>query len=274
MRFSIITINLNNKIGLQHTIDSVICQTYKDYEWIMIDGGSTDGSAELIEQNKHLFSWRCSEKDKGIYNAMNKGIKKAKGEYLLFLNSADCLYDENVLTKISEEHLTADIIAGLAEAMDTHKLLHHYDNNPLMQVYYATFDHQATFIKRELLLNRPYDEDLRIASDWKFWLQAILYDRATVEYSDVIVVKQDPGGISSNNIELGNKERKMVLSQVLSPMLYQTLRDFQNLRLNIEYRRLTFMKAQTPWLFWTIHKIIALHAKIAKLFVKNPPPQI
>lgn len=56
MRFSIITINLNNKIGLQHTIDSVICQTYKDYEWIMIDGGSTDGSAELIEQNKHLFS--------------------------------------------------------------------------------------------------------------------------------------------------------------------------------------------------------------------------
>ena len=80
MKLSIITINYNNKAGLQKTIDSVICQTWKDYEWIIIDGGSTDGSKELIEQYQQYFAYWCSEPDKGVYNAMNKGITKAKGE--------------------------------------------------------------------------------------------------------------------------------------------------------------------------------------------------
>ena len=94
---SIITINFNDKIGLQRTFDSVFAQDYQDFEYIVIDGGSNDGSKELIENNAQKISYWISEPDKGIYNAMNKGILKATGEYLLFLNSGDHLYSHTVL---------------------------------------------------------------------------------------------------------------------------------------------------------------------------------
>ena len=80
MKLSIITVNYNNREGLQRTIDSVVSQTFRDFEWIVIDGGSTDGSKELIKQYADHFSYWVSEPDKGIYNAMNKGILKATGE--------------------------------------------------------------------------------------------------------------------------------------------------------------------------------------------------
>ena len=112
MRLSIITVNYNNKDGLQKTIDSVISQTFKDFEWIVIDGGSTDGSRELIEKNKNYFSFWCSEHDKGVYNAMNKGIVHAKGEYLNFMNSGDCFVSNKVLEKIFSNDYTNDILYG------------------------------------------------------------------------------------------------------------------------------------------------------------------
>ena len=101
MKLSIITINFNNKDGLKRTIESVISQKFQEFEWIIIDGGSSDGSKLLIEEvarnNKKLVSYWCSEPDGGIYPAMNKGIDKAKGEYILFLNSGDTLHNKNVL---------------------------------------------------------------------------------------------------------------------------------------------------------------------------------
>ena len=99
MKLSIITINFNNHDGLQKTINSVIAQTWKDFEWIIIDGGSTDGSKNLIEQYDKYITYWISESDKGIYNAMNKGIKIARGDYLQFLNSGDYFYNEKVIEK-------------------------------------------------------------------------------------------------------------------------------------------------------------------------------
>ena len=112
MKLSIITVNLNNRIGLERTINSVVSQTFKDFEWIVIDGGSTDGSKELITQYANHFAYWVSEPDKGIYNAMNKGIKVAKGEYLLFLNSGDWIIDERVAQDFIETSISADIISG------------------------------------------------------------------------------------------------------------------------------------------------------------------
>lgn len=100
MKLSIITVNLNNRDGLKRTIDSVVSQTFTDYEWIVIDGGSNDGSRELIEHYSDHFAYWCSEPDKGIYNAMNKGIAHAKGEWLQFLNSGDVLYSNNTLASV------------------------------------------------------------------------------------------------------------------------------------------------------------------------------
>src|SRR5688500_2837476 len=111
-KLSIITINLNNISGLIKNFDSVFEQTFKDLEYIIIDGGSTDGSKEIIEKNAAKFSYSVSEKDKGIYNAMNKGIVKEKGEYIYFLNSGDYLVNNEVIDKVFHETEDKDIIYG------------------------------------------------------------------------------------------------------------------------------------------------------------------
>ena len=97
MKYSIITVNYNNKEGLRKTIESVISQTFRDFEYIVIDGGSSDGSAELLKEYSDKITYWVSEPDKGIYNGMNKGIAKATGDYLNFMNSGDCFYDQQVL---------------------------------------------------------------------------------------------------------------------------------------------------------------------------------
>jgi glycosyltransferase involved in cell wall biosynthesis len=231
MKLSIITINYNNKAGLQRTIDSVICQTCKDFEWIVIDGGSTDGSKQLIEQYQSHFAYWCSEPDNGVYHAMNKGITHAKGEYLLFLNSGDALYDDNVLQKVDDVHSSADIISGQAVRMDTNELLRHYDKNLLMQLYHDTLNHQATLIKRDLFKDTCYDENLKIVSDWKFWLEAILWKKASVDVVDVIVTKQDMTGISSDQ-KKEYEERECVLQQLMPSVLKDSLDSFQKIRVS------------------------------------------
>ena len=109
---TIITINLNNSIGLRKTIESVISQTYNDFEYLIIDGGSIDGSVDVIKEYADRISYWFSEPDKGIYNAMNKGILKAKGQYLQFLNSGDYLVNKNVIENVFHELPDCDLLYG------------------------------------------------------------------------------------------------------------------------------------------------------------------
>src|SRR5690606_22317295 len=110
-KLSIVTINLNNLVGLQKTMQSVFNQTFTDYEYIVIDGGSTDGSKEYIEKHTNKLVYWVSEKDGGVYEAMNKGIIKATGEYCNFLNSGDYFWNNSVLEK-SLVHNEVDIFYG------------------------------------------------------------------------------------------------------------------------------------------------------------------
>ena len=112
MKITIITINYNNKDGLRKTIESVVRQTKPPYEYIVIDGASTDGSNLLLSEYGSFITYSVSEKDTGIYNAMNKGIKMSMGDYLLFLNSGDTLVDVNILDRVSSELMDADILEG------------------------------------------------------------------------------------------------------------------------------------------------------------------
>lgn len=157
MKLSIITVNLNNADGLKKTIDSVISQSFKDYEWIVIDGGSTDGSKELIEEYSSHFSYWVSEYDQGAYYAINKGISHAVGEYVNFLNSGDCFASSSILSDIFSKEHTADILYGymmrrsingiINSAQNMKRRLNHYD------FYFDTFGHQSTFTKRSLLIS-------------------------------------------------------------------------------------------------------------------------
>ena len=115
MKYSIITINYNNADGLRRTIESVVSQTYADYEYLIIDGGSTDGSVNAIKEYEDKISYWVSEKDGGIYNAMNKGVKVAHGEYLIFMNSGDVFYNDRVIERIESSQRTDDIISTINE---------------------------------------------------------------------------------------------------------------------------------------------------------------
>jgi len=199
MELSIITINYNNKDGLLRTIRSVESQVFRDYEWIVIDGCSNDGSKEVIEQKSSLFSYWCSERDRGIYHAMNKGIEKASGTYVLFLNSGDCLHDSDVLESLFAEEHMSDIIYGDCMAIDgNEKQVKTMPNQlSLARISSASIAHQSSFIKRTLFFNNMYDETMKIAADWKWFLYAFINNKS-FKHVDLIISDFYCDGISSH----------------------------------------------------------------------------
>ena len=203
MKLSIITINYNNRDGLQRTIDSVICQTWHDFEWIVIDGGSTDGSKELIEKYQNHFAYWCSEPDKGVYNAMNKGITKAKGEYLNFMNSGDCFYNKYTLQKVFKSEWDAEIIYGDCEQIyEKHTRIFTFPSNlNLYDLYRCNICQQAMFIQKQLLSVEGFNESYYLLADWARWIKAAL-NGATFKHSHQIICKYDMSGMSSTNEEL------------------------------------------------------------------------
>ena len=211
MKLSIITINYNNKDGLQKTIDSVICQTWRDFEWIIIDGGSTDGSKELIEKYQQHFAYWCSEPDKGVYNAMNKGIAKAKGEYLNFMNSGDCFAEANVLERLFACGYDEDIIAGLVK-LSNGEILNQNDDNLVRMLVTHTICHQATFFKKKLFENYEYNENFRLVSDWTALVKWLLFEDKKLCYTNIVVAVYDTSGASSN-MECLRAERRRAMQE-------------------------------------------------------------
>ena len=228
MKYSIITINYNNKEGLRKTIESVVNQSCKDYEYIVIDGGSTDGSREVIEEYADRISYWVSEPDKGIYNAMNKGIKAAHGEYLNFMNSGDCFNNVNVLHDILPQ-LNADIVTGNSINEDLSARPFHVSNRPTMiQFYSNTVDHQASFISRQLFEDTLYDESYKIVSDWKFYVEKIIFQNCTFSLIPVTVAICQNGGISEVRKDLDAKERSDVLAKMFPPRVLQDFERFKD----------------------------------------------
>ncbi|MEL0455960.1 glycosyltransferase family 2 protein [Flavobacteriaceae bacterium SZ-1-7] len=229
MLVSIITVNYNDKSGLERTVESVQNQNFANFEHVIIDGGSTDGSKEFIEANKTGFSYWVSELDKGIYAAMNKGIKMAKGEYLFFLNSGDDFIESDSLSNIATHLAGEDIVyfninqiqEGEVKLKKTPETLSfsylHHDLPP----------HQSTFIKKKLFDEYGYyDEELKIVSDWKFIIKALIKHNATYKYVDGVFTNFYHGGISTNpeGRKIMEKERELVLDEEF-PILMNDLKD-------------------------------------------------
>ena len=222
---TIITVNLDDKSGLSRTVESIKNQNFQDFEFIIIDGGSKDESLEVIKENESLIDYWVSEKDSGIYNAMNKGINKASGKYILFLNSGDYLLSKDALS-IDFKTITQDIVYGHLTHNNNNVLntSAYKDNIDLGFFFESTLPHGSTFIKRELFLNYGlYKTDYIIVSDWIFFLERIVVDSCSTLNLNKAVSVFTLGGISTRpeNKDLVKQERDRYLNTIM-PSFAQT----------------------------------------------------
>lgn len=221
-KISIITVNKDNAEGLKRTIDSVVSQTFTDFEWIVIDAASNDGSIDLIKQNEHHFSYWVSEPDSGIYAGMNKGIMKATGEYVYFLNSGDTFVDNEVMQKILDLSLIADIVLGKINICSDEKGIIQKDYSipfpdlTLFSLYLYGVPHQASLIKRKLFDEYGlYDESCKINADWKFFAEVLILRNKTLQHIPITIANYDATGISSVNKQQLLCDRQEVFNDLI-----------------------------------------------------------
>ena len=258
MKLSIITINYNNAEGLRKTLASVASQTYANIEHIIVDGSSTDGSVEVIREYESSLASRLkwvSERDSGIYNAMNKGIRMATSEYIQILNSGDKLFDANVTQRMiehldqinSQNENPIGILYGnmIKEYPDGRRVKDtcgggDYTPESFYYFYRGTLNHDCTYIRRDLFEKYGlYNEEMKICSDWEWYVRAIVLGGEKTVYTNIDVTVFDMTGISETNgknRELIQKERREYLESILPAAV---LRDYDMYSLPIEqYRRL------------------------------------
>jgi len=200
-KLSIITINFNNLEGLQKTVDSVINQTCKDYEYIIIDGGSTDGSKEYIQNMHKHFDYWISEPDTGIYNAMNKGIEASSGDFILFLNSGDYLYSKFVMKQINELVLVKNIIYVFDVMIENYKIEIQKGKVNSFNVFKNYICHCGTIYPTTKL---RYNENYRIISDWIFTVEMMKIFECIYKPGTISVFTL--GGISNTEMDLKHSE--------------------------------------------------------------------
>ena len=242
---SIITINYNNKNGLIKTLNSIVSQTCKNFEWIVIDGGSTDGSKELLKDHSdHIHYW-ISEPDDGIYHAMNKGIKIAKGDYLQFLNSGDYLANNKTIENFHIENYTEDVLYGNAIIVNenSEEISRFIAPNNIKLSYFwsHSLNHQATFFKKRCFEYFLYNENNKIASDVELYMQ-LIYNGYSFQKINEFIVCYDNSGIS-NQIKTG--EFTKVINNILPPAIladYTEFIAFRDIDLAIMIRKIISSK--------------------------------
>ncbi len=301
MKLSIITINYNNAVGLRKTLASVAAQTYRDIEHIIVDGGSTDGSVDVIrdyentikqsitiDQSTIQVKW-LSEPDHGIYNAMNKGIEIALGrrivnsynrselvevshtpytlhhtpslsDYIQILNSGDLLAAPDVTERMmaaldslntKRSTLNEDAISilygNMLKSYDGKKIINRdtcgngmYTPESFLYFYKGTLNHDCAYIRRDLFEKYGlYNEEMKICSDWEWYVKAIALGGEKAIYTDIDVTIFDMNGVSEShgkNTEVIQKERREYLEKILPPSV---LRDYDMYAFPIfQYQRL------------------------------------
>jgi len=258
MLTSIITINYNNRSGLEKTLNSVLSQTSRELEHVIIDGGSTDGSVDIIKAYADKTTYKVlwvSELDNGIYNAINKGILMATGDYVQILNSGDILANNDVVERMTDELERLNNSIGKPVPILYGNMIKDYGNgkkkkdtssSPLytpesfLYFYNGTLNHDSAYIRRDLFEKYGYyNEEMKICSDWEWFVRAIILGNEKTYYTNIDVTIFDMFGISESNgknKDIIKKERCEYLESIMLPSV---LRDYDTYSFAIfQYMRL------------------------------------
>lgn len=214
LRISIITATYNAAKTLEQTISSIIHQDYTDVEYIIVDGGSTDDTISIIKKYESYGIKWISEPDGGLYEALNKGICMASGDYIEIIGADDALADSNVISRIASEiEDTTDILCGqvwyVNEVTKTQRV---YSNTEMQDKNHyrgGMPPHAAMFVRREILLRYPFDISYRISGDYKFFLQCYYDNTIKIQYVDDFVAFFAASGISSNFEDCCREEKRL-----------------------------------------------------------------
>lgn len=248
-QITIVTVCLNAVNCIEETMLSVINQTYTNMEYIIIDGGSTDGTVDIIKKYSSQLTYWSSEKDKGIYDAMNKGITVAKGQYLNFMNAGDTFYNDEVLAKIFNTGMTEDYIIGIALLKNTRTT---WDPVPVDFTFAdvckgGSGNHQASFIKKSLLSD-GYDISAKIIADDLLFIDKVVFENHSYKPLPIIVSVYDTTGVSCQ-IETKQEKELERISFLKKKLPARILQDYIDSKTTIKRRILRLIKRKIKRLF-------------------------
>lgn len=261
MKVSVITINFNNLEGLRRTVESVRKQTDRNFEYIVVDGGSTDGGADYIRDNDDFIDKWVSESDRGIYHAMNKGVAMASGDYCLFLNSGDVFHNPDVMRKVNATPFDADIVLGRVNNVAEGKIVEEYipdENITLMHIFETGMHHAGSFIRTSLMEKYPYSEALKVCSDREFFIRTLIDDNCSYRTLPFVVCDFEVGGASADKCLL-KQESLAIVNSLYPPRLMD---DFTASTLRIKEMTLQLVDCRGK----IIKFICGLNILILKLF--------
>lgn len=219
---SVITVVLNGESYLEKTIQSIINQKYPNIEYIIIDGGSNDKSIDIIKKYDDCIDYWVSESDKGLYDAMNKGLSVSRGKYVIFINSGDMIYNENIFTDIVKvineiKDIDFDFIYGDTIEMNDKGDLLYKKKRSHKTIWYGMFTHHQSMIYSMNIIREKsifYDTNLKIAGDYKFTAEFLKNSKNILSLDFPISIFMQ-NGISAKLSKLGAMEYKTVRSKIL-----------------------------------------------------------
>lgn len=265
-KISVVTICYNEP-KLEKTCKSIVDQTCQDFEWVVVDGGSDEKTQKIWDRYKYRIDKFVSESDNGIYNACNKGIKLADGEYIIFMNAGDVFYNENVLKAVTAlmETTGADVIYGDHEFSFEEKNKNKISHYPqiLTPDFFITSNlcTQSVFIKKDIFnIYGNFNEKYKIAADYDKWIQFFKAGKI-FKYIPIIISSYDMNGISGNSDFILGQERKDILMEYLT----QEVKEYeQKIKENYSFFEKIFSVKNSTTGIYKIITIFGLHIKIKR----------
>lgn len=258
VKVSIITVCRNDAEGLKETIDSVKSQTYRNFEFLITDGASTDNTITVIKDNATVIDNWISEADSGIYNAMNKSLKRANGEYVIFMNSGDCFFDSKVLETVFKDNPSEDVVYGdvrfdriISANREVKTLDDFFCKSP--------FCHQGVFTKLDRIKTSGFREEFKIVADWVMFT-TLFMKGCSFKFVPCTIAQCKTGGVSAD-AGRNNLERLKFLEEEYSKRITEDYKAFNEIKNGVLFNYYRRIEATKKLKYYILSLLKLLHIK-------------